>query len=101
MDNIFHQFLAKQNEDATAITAASDVVEVKPIATGDGLPQHFLVRFHCRTFVKAPGGQIEMADLCDVGVYFGDDHLRRSNSYEVLTVLRPTNVFHPNIQPPF
>jgi len=42
MDNIFHQFLAKQNEDATAITAASDVVEVKPIATGNGLPQHFL-----------------------------------------------------------
>ena len=100
MDKILDLFLHKQLEDGMALAAASDILELRPLLTGDGPPQHFIARFTCDGFVERQR-RICKANRFDVGIYFPEHYLREANTAEVLTWLRPANVIHPNIRPPF
>ena len=98
MDNIFQSWLQKQHEEGMALAAQSDVLALRAISQGAGAPQHYIARFSCKTFVLAADGEVVKVDRSEVGIAFPSSYLREACGYEVLTWLRPTNVFHPNIR---
>jgi hypothetical protein len=94
-DPIFAAFLRRQEADAAALTAASDLVEVRPV---DGSPaSRYLVTLRCRGLVRPVDGEPRIAEGAAVGIWFPPDYLRRADPFEVLTWLGPPHVFHPNI----
>ena len=97
-DAIFQRFLQNQAAEAQALNAASDVVSITPLASGPGAAQHFLARFSCGGYIKNEAGAIVKHNRWDVGVYFPDDYLRCANPGQVVTLLAPQAVFHPNIR---
>jgi hypothetical protein len=97
-DPVFTAFLTRQHDEAAALAAASDLVDVVPIGS---LPyQRHILRLSCRGLVHGEKG-VEEAERFDVGIYFPADYLRRAQPGEVITWLWPVKVFHPNIMPPF
>lgn len=97
-DEILASFLEKQYEDITDLSARSDVVEI--LRHGPPPPDRYVVRFHCRGFVKSGEGIVE-ADRFDFGLHFPPDYLHRLEVAEVVTMLWPPQVFHPNVRFPF
>jgi hypothetical protein len=97
-DYIFSSFLEEQEADALAMARESDLLEVEPVGTRPY--QHYLLRFRCKGLVHE-GGRIVEAERFEVGVYFPADYHDRVNPAEVLTLLGPVNVFHPNVRFPF
>jgi hypothetical protein len=95
VDKIYDNWLNAQHEHGVELSVSSDVVELVALAR-----QLFVVRFHCKGLVQDVGGEVREGDLFEVGYRFADDYLRRVNPAEVVTWLRPGNVFHPNIMPP-
>jgi hypothetical protein len=94
-DPVFTAFLRRQEEDAAALSAASDLVEVRPI---DASPAtRYLTTLRCRGLVRAGDEQPRAAELFAVGIWFPSDYLRRVDPFELLTWLAPAHVFHPNI----
>jgi hypothetical protein len=93
MDAIFGSWLEKQEQQALALAARSDLVDVHPIGTRPY--QHFLLRFGCRGLVDTHDGVVE-ADRFDVGVYFPLDYWQRVDPFEVITLVQPATTFHPN-----
>src|SRR5437867_4371732 len=98
MDNIFQGWLQEQHEGSMALAEQSDVLELRAIAQGAGAPQHYIARFNAKTYVLAKDGQVITADVSEVGIAFPSSYLCEACGYEVLTWLRPMNVFHPNIR---
>jgi hypothetical protein len=96
VDKIFGKWADAQGEQVASLSESSDVVEVIPVHR-----QLFIARFHCKGLVREDGGEVSVGDLFEVGYRFAEDYLRRVNPAEVVTWLRPGNVFHPNIMPPF
>jgi len=90
-DRVFAGFLERQLTDAAALTRASDLVEIVPLAA-----DRFHVRLRCKGLRRTDTGVVE-GDRFDVGVWFPSDYLRRASPFEVLTWLGPVDVFHPNI----
>ena len=101
MDPILAKFLGKQAQEAVAFSAESDILTVQAFRRGDGPAQHFIARFDCESFVMLPDGQVAKHNRFDVGIYFPDDYLRQASTYQVLTWLGPSHIFHPNIRVPF
>lgn len=101
MDPILARFLNKQAEDAAALAAESDIVQVEPLRRGPGPAQHFIARFACYGFVKLPDGQIVKHNQFAVGIFLPDDYLHQASTYQVLTWLSPAGIFHPNVRVPF
>ena len=98
MDAIFKSFLEEQEAEASELASRSDLFELLPM--GSSPYQHYLVRFGCRGLVDTPEGIVE-AELFDIGVYFPLDYWQRVNPAEVITLLGPTNTFHPNVLFPY
>lgn len=97
-DPILRAFLATQLVEGMALAAASDLVEVVPLA---GVPpRKYLVRFRCTGLVRADDGAIVEADEFAVGVFFREDHLRVADPGTLVTWLHPRTVFHPNLRAP-
>lgn len=94
-DAIYSGFLARQREDAAALTRLSDLVAIRALENGP--PGRFHVKLRCKGLVRSADGSIVEADCFDAGVWFPSDYLRRANAFEVLTWLGPVDVFHPNI----
>ncbi len=95
---IWESFLRHQYAEITELVANSDVVEIlqhSPIP-----PDLYVLRFHCKGLVKTADG-IEEADWFDVGIRFPEDYQRRVEVAEVVTVLWPPGIYHPNIRFPF
>jgi hypothetical protein len=95
-DPVFRAFLDRQAEEGRALAAASDILELDPLPTG----QHFVARFHCKGLVKDADGPVREANLFEVGVFFRSDYLRTVMQPEVLTLFGPLNTYHPNLAPP-
>ena len=94
-DPVFEAFLRRQYEEASALAASSDLLELFPL---DGMPpSRYIARFHCRGLVRAPNSKVTETDRFEVGIWFPSDYLRRAEPWEVLTWLGPRHVFHPNI----
>lgn len=95
---VIKSFLETQEAEATALAARSDLIEVVPV--GERPYQRFLVRFMCKTLLKTRDGMCEY-DRVDVGIHFPLDYWQRADPPEVITLLGPANVFHPNVNFPF
>jgi hypothetical protein len=98
-DKIYEAFLRRQGEEGAELAAASDVLEIAPLAAPPA--DRFVARFHCATLVRDERGEVREADHFDVGIWFPSDYLRRVNPFQVVTWLAPADAFHPNIKPPF
>jgi hypothetical protein len=98
MDAILVSFLNRQYEDALALAAESDLLDVVALDTP---PQHYLVRFQCQGLVQLPDGSVAPAHDFHLGIYLPDDYLRAIEPLRIVTWLGPHNVFHPQIRPPF
>ena len=97
-DSVLIGFLSRQLDDSRALNDASDLVRVTPC---DGPPaQHYLAEFRCRGLVTRGGGDVIEHEHFVIGISFPADYLRRAYPAEVLTVLSPLNVFHPNVRGP-
>ena len=94
-DLVFDGFLERQHEEGSALSAASDLLDLE--ADPANPPARYLARLHCNGLVRSVSGEIETASHFMVGITFPGDYLRRGNPAEVLTWLGPRNVFHPNI----
>jgi len=98
-DPVFESFLMSQLEDAVALAASSDILDLRPC---DGpAPTHYLARYRARGLVKEGVAEPEIADDFLVGIRFHHDYLRFANPAHVLTWLAPVSIFHPNIRMPF
>ncbi|MEW6741301.1 MAG: hypothetical protein AB1486_00965 [Planctomycetota bacterium] len=95
MDPVLNAFLVKQQSEALALAASSDLLQLYPL---DGSPARaYRAHFTCDGLVRLRDGTIEKASSFSVGIWFPDDYLRRAQMMEVLTWLDPPSVFHPNI----
>ena len=94
-DLVFNGFLERQRDEALALNAASDLLDLEPEPADP--PARYLVRLRCNGLVRSRVGEIETASDFMVGVTFPGDYLRRVNPLEVLAWLGPRNVFHPNV----
>jgi len=94
-DPVYEAFLARQYEEAMALAAGSDLLELEPL--GEHPPDRYIARFRCTGLVRRPGGGVTEARHFEVGIWFPSDYLRRAEPWQVLTWLGPREVFHPNI----
>src|SRR5579871_1580502 len=96
MDHILDTFLLRQEADWEAFAGQTDLVSVT--RQGTEVPcRKFVAEFATRGLIWQPGDQIVEADHFVVGIYFGDDHLRRLNPMQLVWLLSPPTAFHPNI----
>ena len=95
-DPVLQGFLTRQLDEGMALAAASDLVRLTPC---DGPPpRHYLAEFRCKGLVQRPAGDVVEGDRFVVGISFPSDYLRRAYPAEVISLLAPLNVFHPNIR---
>lgn len=94
-DKILDTFLAQQLAEGMALAAQSDLVDLLPI--GPPPPQRYVARFHCTGLCRLADGQIGETHHAEVGIFFPDDYLRRTDPYQILVWLGPPNIWHPNI----
>lgn len=101
-DKIFAAFLRRQRDDALALAAASDLVDLTPLEP-PGTERHdrYIAEFHCKGLIKTDRGGVTDADHFAIGIWFPPDYLVRADPRAVLAWLDPWTVFHPNIGPPF
>ena len=98
MDRILAVFLERQEKDACALNAESDLVEVTPM---EPTPcQKYLVRYGCTGLVRTPEGVQEANDF-RIGVYFPLDYMQRASAPECLTFLWPVSAWQPAVRFPF
>jgi hypothetical protein len=95
MDLVFQSFLERQSEDVRALAAASDIVDVLPM--GPPPAQRFMARFRCTGLVRDAHGQIVEANEFLTAIWLPDDFLRRLSPVEIVTIVHPLGVFHPNV----
>ena len=60
IDPVFKNFLQVQHEQAMALAAASDILQLD--AEPATPPQKYIARFNCRGLVRRPDGEIAEAD---------------------------------------
>lgn len=99
IDPVFRNFLAVQQQQALALAAASDILELQCEEATP--PQKYVARFHCRGLVKTPGGDIQEENEFDVGIWLPDDYLSSADPRQVVTIFRPWTIWHPNAAGPF
>ena len=98
-DPIFQSFLQVQREEATALAGASDILTLQ--IENATPPQKYVAMFDCRGLVKMPSGDIEEANHFEVGIWMPDDYLRAVEPAQVVTILRPWSIWHPNVGGPW
>ena len=77
----------------------SDVSFHELFPLGAAPVRHYIARYHCSTLVMRGGG-VEHCDSADVGIHFSDHYLRVVVPGEVVTLLAPLDLWHPNAMPP-
>jgi len=100
MDPILSGFLQAQFTAARTLSRESDIVSVFPV---DGpLPQHYIAEFRCRGLVREGNAPPAACDFFAFGIWFPDMYLRADFKVsDIITVLSPQNLFHPNARPPY
>jgi len=95
-DHILEGFLLRQREEGLALSQASDLLDLVPVA---GSLQHYVARFGCRGLVQDAAGDIVEASSFALGIFFPETYLRAADPFTVLTMLEPLRAWHPNISP--
>ena len=99
-DPIFEAFLRRQHSQGMELASQSDLVQLLPVMEGSEPPRRYVARFFCTTLVRQGDGVVTEASESAVGIYFPSDYLRRIGPLQVLTMLDPAGIFHPNIRWP-
>ena len=94
-DKILAAFLTRQYDDGLALARDSDLLHLVP--GGPAPVQRYVARFGCPVLRRGPDGAITAAPGAEVGIYFPDDYLRRTDPYQILAWLYPSDAWHPNI----
>jgi hypothetical protein len=97
VDRIFDAWLNRQQEDAEAFAAQTDLVRLAPFDP-ERPSQRYIAEFGCRGLVRTSDGAVEEADRFVVGLYFPPDYLRRLDPWTVVTLFEPLSVWHPNVR---
>lgn len=99
-DKVFASWLTRQYEEAMALASASDVLTIVP-ESGVSPPARYLVHVQCPTLIKSGTEVIETRGY-GVAIQFPNDYLRAvPNPAQIIALLKPWDVFHPNVRPPF
>jgi hypothetical protein len=96
MDDILKLFLETQQHDALRLAAESDLLELSVLDL-----QHYIATFRCRGLVRDARGDVREHDHFTVGIFLPESYQRVVNPAEILTWFEPSEVWHPNIRPPF
>jgi hypothetical protein len=97
-DPVYEAFLRRQTQDALALAADSDVLDLTVL---EGTPPNrFIAEFRCRGMVRI-GNVVREADRFLVGIRIPLDYLAVFDPMQVLTILAPAGVYHPNIGGPW
>jgi len=102
-DTIVTRFLKDQCERGMALAANSDVLDLVAMHDREDVPpQHYIAMYHCKSALRLRTGQIRVTESqFDIGIFFGQNHLRAVDPLRLVTWLGPANIVHPNIRPPF
>jgi hypothetical protein len=93
-DPIFTSFLEEQYEEAMELARGSDLLDLDPI--GPSPHRYYHARFRCKGLVSYSSGVVE-ADDFRIGFCFPYHYLRGAEAPEVLRLISPIEVFHPNV----
>jgi hypothetical protein len=96
VDDILKLFLETQQREAMQLAAESDLLEVSVLDL-----QHLIATFRCRGLVRDARGEVREHEHFTVGIFLPETYLRVVNAAEILTWFEPSEVWHPNINPPF
>ena len=100
MDPVFESWLERQYADGMALCGASEVLALLPEA-GAQPPRRFVAQFTSPTMVWT-GTAAARVDGFAVLFQFAPDYLRSArDAGQILNLLAPGNVFHPNVAAPF
>lgn len=100
MDKILDSWLQRQHAEAMALAAHSDLLalEAEP---GMQAPRRYIARFDSPTLVRR-GTEVQRARGFAVMFRFPDEYLRApSDAAQVVALLGPRHLFHPNVAAPF
>jgi len=99
-DPVLGSFLRAQLDRAVSLAAASDILRVSH--DGSATPRRYVAQFSCTSLIKIAGQEPRKTEAqFDFGICFPDDYLREPEPKQVVTVLRPWTVYHPNVAGPF
>lgn len=96
MDKIFERFLEENWRNAKELADSSDILALMPFGSP---PRAVVAQFDAECYIKTPSG-IEVRKGFVVGFRFPDNYLSLAIPWEVLHVIAPDSLFHPNIRPP-
>jgi hypothetical protein len=94
MDPIFEMFLRRQHEEAGALNEASDVTRLGALDA-----QRFVLELDAPCLVRE-GTEVSLARGCVAMIFFSSSYLRERRPREVVAVIRPQHLWHPNAAPP-
>jgi len=95
MDKILMAWLDAQHEQAQALADASDLLEIQRLDH-----QRFVARFNSKALVHGANGEVREVMGYEVGYWFAESYLRHVEPLDVITWIRPRDLFHPNARFP-
>lgn len=98
-DPIYQSFLDAQFKAARQLAEQSDIVEIMPLPPFPS--ERYLLRFKCACLHGDSAMSLSNGDQVLVGIAFPSDYLRNIDGGEVVTLLDPPDLFHPNVKAPF
>lgn len=97
-DDVMTDFLRNMRDEFVARCAQGGLLEYASL----GLREPWLWRltFHTRGLARGIDGAIRPVERHVVAVRFLPDYLRHLNKFQMLALMEPRDVFHPNLKPP-
>ncbi|MBX7211045.1 MAG: hypothetical protein K1X78_22255 [Verrucomicrobiaceae bacterium] len=98
-DPILRGFLEAQFASARQLAEQSDIIDIMPLPPFP--PERYLLHFKCGCLRGASAADLRAGDHVTVGIAFPPDYLRRIDAGEVVTLMDPPDLWHPNVRAPF
>lgn len=98
VDRVYEAFIEGQNVAAQTLNQASDIVHITSKKLNRG--HLYIVKLLCKGLVN-DNGTIKEHGQFELGVHFPEHYLRRCDPATIVCWYSPSNVWHPNIKPPF
>jgi hypothetical protein len=97
-DAVMSDFLVNVRDELRQRLRPGSLLDAADLGTS--LPWLWRLTFATRGLARGADGALRSVDSHVVVVRFPPDYLRRVNRFEVLHLLEPVDVFHPNLRPP-
>jgi ThiF family len=96
-DPILCRFLEESWNNAVAVASNSDILDLEPYGNP---PSMVLAHFRAACYIASPDGPAIHNGGFAVGFRFPADYLSAALPWEVMQILGPLNIWHPNARPP-